>query len=91
MGGRDELSQQGVLSVLTNEQGNQDQKKQMNIAGLQIADMFAMPVRRKMLFEAKRAPEPKGLAKMLSDLVEAKFNRRYGSYSPYGYGKVSIF
>lgn len=65
-------------------------KKETNVSGLQLADMFALPARRRLLFECKRAPRPNERLQFLGDLVEPKYNRRYGTDGVAGYGKVLI-
>ncbi|MGA2876677.1 MAG: DUF3800 domain-containing protein [Nitrososphaerales archaeon] len=65
-------------------------KKEANIAGLQLADMFALPARRRLLMAVNRGPEPKFLLTKLADTIEGKYNYRYGTREVSGYGKIFI-
>ncbi|MCC6489348.1 MAG: DUF3800 domain-containing protein [Candidatus Hydrogenedentes bacterium] len=63
--------------------------KQANIAGLQLADLLAHPVRQSMLLERGRVPGPLGrFAEKLMPVIETKFNRHLYKDRVRGYGKV---
>jgi hypothetical protein len=63
--------------------------KQANIAGLQLADLLAHPVRQAILLEKGRIPGPLGcFAEKLMPMVETKFNRHLYDGRVWGYGKV---
>ncbi len=65
-------------------------KKESNVAGLQLADMFALPARRRMLADVKRGAGPRFHIKELSDIAEKKYNARYLTGRTEGYGKIYI-
>lgn len=65
-------------------------KKHSNTGGLQFSDMFALPARRTLLAELRRAPAPKGYVARLGELIEGKYNYRYGTGEKKGYGKIFI-
>lgn len=65
-------------------------KKESNVAGLQLADMFALPARKRMLADVKRGTDPKFHFKELSDIAETKYNARYLTGRTEGYGKIYI-
>jgi hypothetical protein len=64
-------------------------QKMANIAGLQLADLLAHPVRQAILIERNRVPGPLGrFAEKLMPIVESKFNRHLYDHRVWGYGKV---
>ena len=65
-------------------------KKEANVAGLQLADMFALPARKRMLFDVKRGGAPKFHLKELSEIAELKYNARFLTGRTEGYGKIYI-
>lgn len=63
--------------------------KSANIAGLQLADLLAHPIRQAILLEQGRIEGPLApFAQRLIGAVEAKFNRHLYSGETRGYGKV---
>jgi Protein of unknown function (DUF3800) len=63
-------------------------KKQHNVAGLQMSDLLAYPVKRRMLAESKRGPALTGFTKTLAESVERKYNRHIYHGRVSGYGKI---
>jgi hypothetical protein len=76
-------------SVLTSKE-LKIKKKEANVAGLQLADMFALPSRQRMLADVNRGRVPMYHFKELSDIVESKYNARYLTGRKEGYGKIYI-
>jgi len=65
------------------------QPKRANIAGLQLADILAHPVKQALLVEMGEIPDPGvNFGKRIYSLAQAKFNQNYGSGKVEGYGKV---
>lgn len=65
------------------------QPKRANIAGLQLADLLAYPVKQALLVERGEIPDPGDIfGKRIYRLAEAKFNQNYRSGKVEGYGKV---
>jgi len=63
--------------------------KQANIAGLQLADLLAYPIRQACLVERGRIPDPGDVyGKRILQAVETKFNRHERTGQIQGYGKV---
>jgi len=64
-------------------------RKSENIAGLQLADVLAHPVKQAMLAEKGHIPDPgNNFGRQLYRLVEEKLNQNYRSGKVEGYGKV---
>jgi len=64
-------------------------QKRANIAGLQLADLLAHPVRQTMLLEKQRIPGPLSeFARKMAAIAEARFNRHLYDQRVWGYGKV---
>ena len=60
-----------------------------SIAGLQLADVLAHPVKQAMLAEKGHIPDPgNNFGRRLYHLVEEKLNQNYRSGKVEGYGKV---
>lgn len=67
------------------------QPKVANIAGLQLADVLAYPVKQAMLVEKGLIPDRCGdFGKKVNELVRVKFNRRDRDGRIEGYGKVCL-
>jgi hypothetical protein len=64
--------------------------KTQNIPGLQLADLFAYPAKRQILYAAKLAPEPTGFTKTMAAWLESKYNTHYYDGRVWGYGKVFL-
>jgi hypothetical protein len=65
------------------------QDKRSNIAGLQLADLLAHPVKQACLIEKEKiAGPPAVFGKQLSSAIEGKFNCRTSHSAVWGYGKV---
>jgi hypothetical protein len=63
--------------------------KSANVAGLQLADILAYPVRQSILLENERIADPLSpFAMRLMDVAAAKFNRQLYDGRVVGYGKV---
>ena len=63
--------------------------KTANIAGLQLADLLAHPVRQAILWEKKQVSDaPSRFAQALLETVDVKFNRHLYDGRVWGYGKV---
>jgi len=63
--------------------------KVANIAGLQLADILAYPVRQAMLLEKSAILDPgENFGKMIYDIAKAKFNIHTGKGKVEGYGRV---
>jgi hypothetical protein len=67
-------------------------KKEHNIAGLQLADLLAYPVKREMLHQLKQAPPPTGFTKTMAELLSQRYKYNYHAYQGrvWGYGKVFL-
>jgi len=64
--------------------------KSQNIVGLQMADIFAYPAKRKMLYEAQRGTQLTGFTTDLATALEPKYNKRTLNGQVSGYGKVFL-
>ncbi len=64
--------------------------KAQNIAGLQLADLFAYPAKRQVLFDYTLAPEPTGFTKTMADALRSKYNQQVYTGQVHGYGKVFL-
>ena len=63
--------------------------KSANIAGLQLADVLAYPIKQACLVEAGAIPDPgEVFGKKLVDAAQNKFNRNEVRGKVEGYGKV---
>ena len=63
--------------------------KSANIAGLQLADLLAHPIRQAILLEKERIPGPlPPFAKKVNAIAAAKYNRHLYRRRVWGYGKV---
>jgi len=63
--------------------------KAANIAGLQLADILAYPVKQMLLFERGRIPDPGDVyGKHLYRAIENRFNKNYGTGRVRGYGQI---
>lgn len=66
-------------------------KKEQNIAGLQVSDLFAHPCKQDVLLDNQRIDKYYGkFGKKLLKIAEAKYNRREINGQIKGYGKVFI-
>jgi hypothetical protein len=67
-------------------------KKEHNIAGLQMSDLLAYPVKRQILHESKRAPAPLGFTKVLGDFLDRRWKYNYHAYQmrTWGYGRIFL-
>ena len=65
--------------------------KRNNIAGLQLADILAYPVKQSILLENKRIPDPGNIfGKKICETIKTKYNRHlYWGYIK-GYGRIFI-
>jgi len=67
------------------------QPKAANIAGLQLADILAHPVKQACLLEKGLIPDPgDGFGKRMYDAARGKFNINEGTRVVQGYGKVFL-
>jgi hypothetical protein len=66
--------------------------KQANIAGIQLADLLAYPLKQEILAENARIPDiPDELfGKRVCEIVKKKYNRHFYDGRVYGYGKVFL-
>jgi hypothetical protein len=66
--------------------------KQANIAGIQLADLLAYPLKQEILAENGRIPDiPDELfGKKVCEIVKKKYNRHFYDGRIYGYGKVFL-
>jgi hypothetical protein len=66
--------------------------KTANIAGLQVADLLAYPLKQQMLMENKRLcqPDNETFGQQLCSGVKDKYNKQQYTGKVYGYGKVFI-
>jgi hypothetical protein len=80
---------QGVLS----SKELKIKSKILNIAGLQIADILAYPLKQEILIENKRIidlPKEDIFGKRICDIVQSKYNRHIYEGRIYGYGKIFL-
>lgn len=67
------------------------QPKRANIAGLQLADMLAYPVKQACLIEESLITDPGDVfGKRVMEIVNSKFNINYRTGEVRGYGKVLL-
>jgi len=67
------------------------QPKKANIAGLQLADMLAYPVKQACLIEESLIADPGDVfGKRVIEVVDGKFNSNYRTGEVCGYGKVLL-
>ena len=65
--------------------------KRNNIAGLQLADILAHPVKQSILRENKKIPDPGGIfGKRICEAVKTKYNKQLYSGRIEGYGRIFI-
>jgi len=64
--------------------------KAHDIAGLQLADVLAHPVKHQILMERGIAPAPFGFADAVAKIIETKYNRRFANKQVTGYGKIAL-
>lgn len=65
------------------------QSKAMNIAGLQLSDILAYPIKQGMLIEKELVEKtPETFGEQLREATAAKFNRRAANLQIPGYGKI---
>jgi hypothetical protein len=78
-------------SVLTSKEIKL-KSKQANIAGIQLADLLAYPLKQEVLAENGRIPDiPDELfGKKVCEIVQRKYNRHLYDRRIYGYGKVFL-
>lgn len=78
-------------SVLTSKEIKL-KSKQANIAGIQLADLLAYPLKQEILAENARIPHiPDELfGKSVCGIVKKKYNRQFYDGRIYGYGKVFL-
>jgi hypothetical protein len=65
-------------------------RKTENVAGLQLADLFAYPARRQILYGARIGPPLTGFTQQMATLLERKYNRNVYTEDVAGYGKVFL-
>jgi len=66
--------------------------KSANIAGIQLSDLLAYPLKQEILLENKRIPESEAeiFGKKVCEIVQGKYNRQVYSGRISGYGKVFL-
>jgi hypothetical protein len=64
--------------------------KTQNIPPLQLADLFAYPAKRYVLFDYHLAPEPTGFTMIMARALEQKYNVQIYTGQVNGYGKVIL-
>ena len=65
--------------------------KTANIAGLQLADILAYPIKQDILFEEGRIEKVKGnFSEKLCKVAESKYNRHEFRMQIIGYGKIFL-
>jgi len=63
--------------------------KRNNIAGLQLADIMAHPVKQSILRENKKIPDPGDIfGKRICEAVKTKYNKQLYSRRIEGYGRI---
>lgn len=63
--------------------------KKANVAGLQVADLLAYPVKQEMLLEKNRIPDPGQIfGKEICVAIRSKYNRQKWTGQIWGYGKI---
>lgn len=65
-------------------------RKEANIAGLQLADLLAHPLKEDVLVRYCRIPEPKDFGAKIRQAVVTKLNRRFGDGKIDGYGRIFL-
>lgn len=84
------LSSEVAQRVLTSSQ-IKIKPKIANIAGLQLADLQAFPIKQEILLEEGRIPDPGDVfGKRICEVVAPKFNRHLYTGQVKGYGKVFL-
>jgi len=66
--------------------------KSANIAGVQLADLLAYPLKQEILVENKSLPDSEAevFGKRVYEIIQGKYNRHVYSGRIYGYGKVFL-
>lgn len=65
--------------------------KKVDIAGLQLADMLAYPIKQEILIEKRAIPDPgDNFGKRICQTVRSKFNCHLYDGRIAGYGKIFI-
>jgi hypothetical protein len=66
--------------------------KSTNIAGIQLSDLLAHPLKQEILVENERLPdsETEIFRKKVCETIQRKYNRQIYSGKVYGYGKVFL-
>jgi len=64
--------------------------KTQNIAGLQLADLFAYPAKRRVLLDYQVGPSLAGFTQRMADALEPKYNRQVYTGRISGYGKIFL-
>lgn len=65
--------------------------KRNNIAGLQLADILAYPIKQNILLESKKIPDPGDVfGKRICKVIKTKYNKQLYSGQLEGYGKIFI-
>jgi len=66
--------------------------KTANIAGIQLSDLLAYPLKQEILVENKRLPDTmtEVFGKKVCEIVRSKYNQQFYTGKVYGYGKVFL-
>ncbi len=66
--------------------------KSTNIAGIQLSDLLAYPLKQEILVENERLPdsETEIFGKRVCEIIQEKYNRQIYNWKIYGYGKVFL-
>jgi len=78
-------------SVLTSKEIKLKPKR-ANIAGLQLVDLLAYPLKKEILIENRRLPESEKelFGRKVCEIIKGKYNRHFYTGKIYGYGKVFL-
>jgi|DewCreStandDraft_2_1066082.scaffolds.fasta_scaffold00843_20 hypothetical protein len=64
--------------------------KTQNIPGLQLADLFAYPAKRRLLFDYGVGLALSGFTRTMADVLESKYNKQVYTGKVCGYGKIFL-
>jgi hypothetical protein len=65
--------------------------KSANVAGLQVADLLAYPVKQEILLDRRQISDPGDVfSKEICKVIASKYNRQVYEGRVYGYGKVFL-